>query len=366
MVPTRTGHPYWMYDELSAAPTALEHTLAPDTDEAAHRDQIAGRLAGARQVYVTGCGTAFHAALVGAAFLAHMTHGHTRARAIEAFELTHYEEPAPGAEDAVIALSHSGMPTETNAALARARAGGAYCLTVTGNPQSPAAQAADAVLVEGYAEVRSFAYTISYSLMLGLLADLAVRVGVAAGSEAALAGEVRQLPAHHRVALGLESSIRELADRLRGHDRWIFAGAGGNYATALEASLKMQETNYTAAMGMQMEEVLHGPVAALSEAVLVAIAPPGAGRTRALDVLRAARTLGGATVALGQVDDAELAAVADTFLPLPVCSEALSPAPYHVPLHLLSYWLAMARGTNPDLMRREDPRFLQARQGYTL
>jgi glutamine---fructose-6-phosphate transaminase (isomerizing) len=366
MIPTRAGHPFWMYEELQATPAALDRALAPDVAEAAQRDAVAARLASAERICVTGCGTAFHAALVGAALLGDLAGGRVQARGIQAFELTHYERPGLGPTDALIALSHSGQPTATRAALERARAAGSYCVAITGNPQSPAAQAADAVLNEGYSEVKSFAYTISYSLMLGVLADLAQRVGTALGTATLAAAEVEALARHHREAVKLEAPVRALAERLRARERWIFAGAGGNYATALEAGLKMQETNYTASTGMYMEEVLHGPVAALGDAVLVAIAPPGPGRTRALDLLRAARTLGGATVALGAADDLDLPALADTFLPLPACPESLSPAPYHVPLHLLSYWLAVAKGRNPDLMRREELRYLQARQGYTL
>jgi glucosamine--fructose-6-phosphate aminotransferase (isomerizing) len=128
----------------------------------------------------------------------------------------------------------------------------------------------------------------------------------------------------------------------------------------------MQETNYTASFGMETEEVLHGPVAALGDAALVVIAPPGPARARALDLLRAARILETETVALGEAGDAELEATCGTFLALPTCTEALSPAPYHVPLHLLSYWMAVVKGSNPDLMRREEPAYLQARQSYTL
>jgi len=208
------------------------------------------------------------------------------------------------------------------------------------------------------------AYTISYSLMLAVLADTAA--AAAPDGSGAVRDQVAALPGQHRAALALDGQIADLAARLRGAERWIFAGAGGNLATALEAALKMQETNYTASFGMQMEEVLHGPVAMLGDAVLVAIAPPGAGRARALDLLRAARLLGSETVALGEEGDEELAAAAGAFLPLPRCPEALTPAPYHAPLHLLSYRLALAKGRNPDLMRREEPRYLEARRAYTL
>ena len=370
MVPTRTGHPFWMYDEMTAAPDALARLLSPDPAEREHRAALGARIANARRVYLTGCGTAYHAALAGASFLGDFTDGRVDARAVQAFELAQYQRTTPGSDDMLIVLSHSGQPAATNAALTRARSAGAFCLTITGNREGLAARNAQAVLDVGYSAVKSFAYTISYSLMLAALADLAV-CAVAAetgdeGTAVLLQSQVQGLTQAHREALALGTDVRALAERFADRNRWIFAGAGGNYATAKEASLKMQETNYTSSFGMEMEEVLHGPVAALGDSVLVVIAPPGAGRTRALDLLRTARILGGATVALGEDGDAELEGAADTYLPLPTCPEVLSPAPYHVPLHLLSYWLAVAKGTNPDLMRREDARYLEARRSYTL
>lgn len=370
MVPTRTHHPFLMHDEMLAAPDALEQVLAPDGGERELRDALAARLVAARRVIFTGCGTALHAALAGASFLRDFTGGSVDARAIQAFELAHYESAVPGPEDVLVVLSQSGKPAATNAALARARGAGAYCVTITGDRESLAARNAQLVLDSGVAGVQSLAYTISYSLMLGVLADVAARaVAVQAGDESAamlLRTQVRGLARLHREALALEPQVRALAEQLTGRSRFIFAGAGGNYATAHEASLKMQETNYSASFGMEMEEVLHGPVATLGDAVLVVIAPPGAGRTRALDLLRAAGILETETVALGETGDAELESAAGTFLALPVCPEALSLAPYHVPLHLLSYWLAVVKGRVPDLMRREDARYLEARRSYTL
>src|SRR5262249_29878875 len=145
------------------------------------------------------------------------------------------------AGDVLVALSHSGQPTATNAALAAAREAGAYRLTITGNPGSPAATSADAVLDVGYGEVKSFAYTISYSLMLAELASLAAQVAAAASQESAYVAheaQVRVLPQMHRDALALSDDVQALATCLREHRRWIFAGAGGNYATALEVALK--------------------------------------------------------------------------------------------------------------------------------
>ncbi len=370
MIPTRPAHPFWMYEEMMATPAALTRVLNPDDTEREQRAAVGARLAAARRVYVTGCGTAYHAALAGAAFLRDFTNGQVDARAVQAFELAHYERPGVGPEDVLLVLSQSGKPTATNDALARARANGAHCVTITGDRESLAARNAQIVLDTTLAETHSFTYTISYSLMLGLLADLAQRTLAAlagdVGAAVLLEAQVRGLAQQHQEALALDERIQALGERLAGRSRFIVAGAGANYATALEASLKMQESNYSATFGMEIEEVLHGPVAALGDAVLIVIAPPGAGRTRAFDVLRAARILGSETVALGEADDGELEQAVDSFLPLPSCPEALSPAPYHVPLHLLSYWLAVAKGCNPDLMRREEPKYLDARRSYTL
>ncbi len=370
MVPTRTGHPFWMYDEMTAAPGALARLLRPDAAEREHRAALGARIANARRVYLTGCGTAYHAALAGASFLGDFTDGRVDARAVQAFELAHYQRTTPGPDDVLIVLSHSGQPSATNAALARARSAGAFCATITGNRESLAARNAQAVLDIGYGEVKSFAYTISYSLMLAVLADLAVcAVAAGTGDEGAavlLQSQVQGLAEAHRSMVDAQGNVQRLASELAARERWIFAGAGGNYATAKEASLKMQETNYTSSFGMEMEEVLHGPIAALGDSVLVVIAPPGAGRTRALDLLRAAHILGTPVIAVCEDGDTELEDAAEYVLPVPTCPEALSPALYHVPLHHLSYWLAVEKGTNPDLMRREDARYLEARRSYTL
>src|SRR5713101_9990602 len=75
MVPSRSHHPFWMYEELVRAPDAVAQVLAPDEIERAHRDAIVARLIAARRVFLTGCGTALHAALAGAALLRDLTDG---------------------------------------------------------------------------------------------------------------------------------------------------------------------------------------------------------------------------------------------------------------------------------------------------
>jgi glucosamine--fructose-6-phosphate aminotransferase (isomerizing) len=144
--------------------------------------------------------------------------------------------------------------------------------------------------------------------------------------------------------------------------RFWFVGGGPNAATAREGALKLSETAWLPAVAFEPESFLHGPSAALeAEDALVLIAPPGPARARALDVARAARAIGAEVLVLAREDDREAAAVAGETIALPEVDEALSPILAVVPLQLLAYHVAVARGRNPDLLRADDPAHARAR-----
>ncbi|HEY7357052.1 MAG TPA: SIS domain-containing protein [Ktedonobacterales bacterium] len=364
-IPVRPGHPYCMYEEILAQPDAVERVLAADQQQ---RDELAQLLAGKTRLFLTGCGTALHAALAGEYLLRWLTDGRRGTRAFQAFELVDYG-PSMDSNTALIALSHSGTATATIRALEQGKREGAFCLTITAYPESPAAAAADAILLTGYPQQQSAVYTVSYTLMVALLADLARRIARHLPGEhptqAARVDEVERLPAMLREALGLEEQMKALAARYQDRQRFFFLGGGPHLVTAQEAALKMMEANYTASTGIQIEEFIHGPISSLdARDVAVVIAPPGASHSRALDILKAAQIIGAETIALAEADDAEIRANATHILPLPHCAEALGMLPAIVPLQLFTYYVALAHGLNPDLIHRHDERYAAARRGY--
>ncbi len=368
-IPIRPGHPYHMHDEIRAQPDATAQLLAADHHQ---RDDLATILAGKTRLFLTGCGTALHAAQAGEYLLRWLTNGQRGTRAFQAFELTEYG-PSMDSNTALIALSHSGTATATIRALEHGKRDGAFGLTITAFPESPAAAAANTVLLTGYPQQQSPVYTVSYTLMVALLADLGLRIGrLATGgngasqtaSEAA-ASEIARLPNLLRGALALEDQMQRLAQRYQDRQRFWFLGGGPNLVTAYEAALKMMEANYTASTGMQIEEFIHGPISSLdAQDVAVVIAPPGPSHSRALDILKAARIIGAETIALAQADDQEISDAATHLIPLPPCPEPLSILPAIVPLQLLTYHLSLARGLNPDTIHRHDERYAAARRGY--
>jgi glucosamine--fructose-6-phosphate aminotransferase (isomerizing) len=203
----------------------------------------------------------------------------------------------------------------------------------------------------------SGAHTVGYTAALAVLVLLAAETGGAEAARRALGA----LPDQLALLLGQES-WDALGARLAARRQFWFIGGGPNAATAREGALKLSETAWLPAVAYDPESFLHGPAAALEPGdAVVLVAPPGPGRARALDAARAARAIGAEVLVLAREDDAEAAALAGETIALPEVDEAISPIPAVVPLQLLAYHVAVARGRNPDLLRGDDPAHARAR-----
>ncbi|MHB8733353.1 MAG: SIS domain-containing protein, partial [bacterium] len=147
---------------------------------------------------------------------------------------------------------------------------------------------------------------------------------------------------------------------------WLVGGGPGAIA-AIEGALKIKETSYATAEGMSAEAMLHGPFqSAEPEDLFLLIAQAGPAQRRVADVAAAAREIG---ARLAVVDDGTAAIPAEALAArwsVPAVPEPFTALTCAVPLQLFSYHLALARGTNPDSFRLDDPRFLRAYRRVTL
>jgi glucosamine--fructose-6-phosphate aminotransferase (isomerizing) len=227
----------------------------------------------------------------------------------------------PPDADLLVAVSHEGGTPLTLEA-ARAFAGPKWL--VTGRAESPLAQVCDEVVVATPAVEESYCHTASYTATVATLA--------------ALRGEdVSWLPA--AVAEVLAGERLPVSD----HEHWLVAGAGRDWPTAQEAALKLREGVFVAAEAHLLEELLHGHLAAIDETVrCFVLAGDGRAGERSAEAAAALRELG--------------------------CDVTLLPTRHPVvdivPFQLLTLDLAERRGTEPDLIRREDPRWQRARDAY--
>ncbi len=365
-IPTadRTAHPFHTYDMIHEIPAAFRETMRRLDGPAA---DAAALLADRSFLVLTGCGTASYAARLAAHFASSPSE-RIRSAEVDAFELSSYG-PRVDRTTGVVGISHSGITKTTVDALRGARAKGARTIGVTHFSGRPLADVSDALLVAGNGPDLSRCHTKCYvaGALAAALVALEWRVVVGHESRSAVASIRERLD---RLPSLLEQTLRSAerpaealaAELLPRRSVGVF-GAGPNLATALEAALKVRESSFLPAQGMETEDFLHGSWQPLDrDSVVFAVATEGQARARALDLLRAARTVGAYVVAVTTEGDREAAELADAVLPVPPADELVSPFLAILPLYLYAYFSSVKRENNPDLLRYPDPAYWRARQ----
>lgn len=364
-VAERTVHPFLTHDMIHEIPDAVRETLRRNAEPAA---RAAEAMADRRFLYFTGCGTAFYSAMLGQRLSAAEGHRGIRSEAVPALELSGY----PGGLDrdcGVVGVSHSGITKATVDALQSARDRGAHTVGVTHFAGRPISAAADTTVVVGNGPDRSRCHTKCY--LTGALGSAMVGMewAVAAGGSLrksiedrmAAMGELPSLQA--QVLRDVEKTCEELAAAHLGRRNTFIAGSGPNEANALETALKLKETSFIAAEGMETEQFIHGPTQVLDpDGLVLVLAPKGPAHARSLDLIRAARTIGAHVIAVAAEGDGEVGAHSEETITVPEVDEFLSPFLNIIPLYLYAYYASVKRGHNPDVLRYLEPGYWTARQ----
>ncbi len=364
LAPERTSHPFLTHDMIHAIPSATRATLrnaqAPATE--------AGRMMADRDfLYFTGCGTAFFSSMLAERLAAAFGVSRVRTQAVPALELSAYTSRVD-ARCGVVGVSHSGITKATVDALRASRGHGAKTVGITHFADRPIAAVSDATILAGDGPDRSRCHTKCY--VTGALAAALVGLEwtVAAGSssrdavDATMASMV-ELPSLQETTLRtVENVCSDAAATHLSRTATFILGSGPNESTAQEVALKLKETSFIAAEGMETEQFIHGSWQALNEDCLViVIALAGPGHERALDILRAGRTVGSHTVAIATEGDREVEQASELTISIPPVAESLSPFLAVIPLYLYAYHSSVKRGHNPDVLRYLEPRYWAAR-----
>lgn len=241
----------------------------------------------------------------------------------------------------LVAVSQSGISPDLVEPLARGRAAGATTLAVTNAPDSPLANAAEYHIGVLAGPERAVAATKTYTAQLLSLFLLFEMLRGESGVDA------EGLPREARSLLGPSDEIASVAARYRFAEQLIVTSRGYNYATALEAALKLTETSYLVAHGFSAADLLHGPMAMIGRGFpVIAIAPKGPGGVALRPVLEQLQSLGADTMVLG---DPEAVALGTVGLSLPVqVPEFLTPMLFVLPMQQLAWHMACERGADPD------------------
>jgi len=358
----RAGHPYHMFNAIQGQPQAMAEMLAKHVGQV---PKVAAAIKEKRRVYLVGIGTSWHAALVAEHWFRRLAPSSLEVQAWHSFEFHSYP-PNVGPNDAVLIISHKGTKTYSFLALEQAKAAGAYTISITSNQPGQRIQVADDVLNTVDAEV-SAAFTISYTSALMVLGMLASALGEGDGDGARPKAGLAMVPDVAARVLEGRESIQKAAERFQDRTRFVCAAAGPNTANAYEVSLKIKETSRSDGEGFHVEQLLHGPFCAVDEHCLVTlVAPPGPAYQRAVDVARASAAVEAPVWALVEEGDSLLAAEATSVFQMPAVEELWSPLVYVIPLQLFTYYLALARGTQPDLFQQDNAKQAAAKTHYDL
>ncbi|MGH9711963.1 MAG: SIS domain-containing protein [Candidatus Acidiferrales bacterium] len=360
MAERRNAHPYYLYEAIQAQPALIEKMLA----RRAAIERAADAIAQKERITFVGIGTSLHAAQIAESWMREFTAGRFLVHCEQSFELVHHPI-ALTQRDAVVVITHTGTTTWSIEALRAARAAGALTIAITGEMSGEGVRGADFQLETSEQEI-SFAYTKSYTTALLAIALLILRVAERRKLLASpvLRGALERVPNLMRQALTLEPQVREFAKRAAPLARmWIF-GSGAGWATAREAALKIKESCYLAAEGFETEEILHGPFSEVdSRGSLVGLLSGKPSDDRARQILHAGGELKMLRAAI-VTPSANHDVSAEQVFVVPEAGEWLAAFVHLIPLQLLTYFIALERGTNPDTGRQEQPAHAAASRHY--
>ena len=257
--------------------------------------------------------------------------------------LTLYRARLPLEGALAVGISQSGAAADVGEVLTAAKEGGAVTVAVTNEPESPLAGVADHVLLTQAGKERAIPATKTYTSQL---AALALLVATLARQETVLDG-LREVPRVLGRTLEDEQEYAGLAPILD-HDGLSVLGRGYNYATALEAALKLKETALLPGEAWSGAEYLHGPVAVAGKAPALIFAPEDATAPSMGPIIERLSAAGSAVVVGSKGSPLLDRATASVGLPLEGLPECLSPIPLVIPAQVAACHLAIRRGLDPD------------------
>ncbi len=304
-------------------------------------------------VYVTGSGTSYHAGL--ASQYALSTLANLTVSTIPASEFQHWIPSNILRKTLLIAISQSGESTDVLNACKAALDRGIELLAITNTPGSTLAKLATYAIFPRSGKEIAVPATKSY--ITQLMAIFLLSLEIAANKRQPpyikkLRDELYNIPKLVETILKFSmEKIRKTAEKYRDKNPIFILGSGPNYATALEAALKLKETCMVFAEGFAAREFLHGPIRLVDEKTLMILLSPADEVDNYVNLSRSFKGFNAYVLSILEENEASkpLIEVSDNFFPVPAVSfKVFSPILFIVPIQLFTYYIAVLKGLNPD------------------
>ena len=349
---------HFMQKEIFEQPTVVAQTLHSYVRQLERKvalPQIDFDLSAINRVTIVACGTSYYAGMVAKYWFEQFARLPVDIDVASEFR---YREPVLEPGGLALFISQSGETADTLAALRHCKAEGQTIAVVVNVPTSSMASEADLLLPThagpeiGVASTKAF--TCQLAVLAALAAHLAVRRGrMSASEEAEVVDHLIEAPAALNAALAHDEEIAAMAHLIAPARDVLYLGRGQDYPLALEGALKLKEISYIHAEGYASGEMKHGPIALIDETVpVVVLAPSGPLFEKTVSNMQEVRARGGRIVLISDAEGlAEAGEGCLATIEMPKVHPLIAPLVYAVPVQLLAYHTACAKGTDVDQPR---------------
>jgi len=312
------------------------------------------RINQAERIIITACGTSYHSGLLAEYLIEELARVQVEVEYASEFR---YRNPIISEKDVVVAISQSGETADTLAAIEIAKERQALIYGICNVIGSSIARVSHAGSYTHAGPEIGVASTKAFSTQVVILTLLALQLAEHKGSVSTsyirrVLFELENLPAKVEQTLKLDAQIKELAGLFKDATNFLYLGRGYNFPVALEGALKLKEISYIHAEGYPAAEMKHGPIALIDEHMpVVFLATNESAHDKIVSNIQEVKARKGRVIAIVTEGDEEIKRMADHVIEIPATEEILSPLLTVVPLQLLSYHIAVLRGTNVDQPR---------------
>ena len=349
---------HFMQKEIFEQPTVVAQTLRsylrPLEQEVA-LPQMDFDISGIDRITIVACGTSYYAGMVAKYWFEQFARVPVDIDFASEFR---YREPVLAPGGLALFISQSGETADTLAALRHCKAEGQTIAVVVNVPTSSMAREADLLLPTHAGPEIGVASTKAFTCQLAVLAALAAHFAVKKGrlsreEEAGIVRHLLEAPACLNAALDHDEEIAAMAHLIAPARDVLYLGRGPDFPLALEGALKLKEISYIHAEGYAAGEMKHGPIALIDEAVpVIVLAPSGPLFEKTVSNMQEVRARGGKIVLISDAKGlAEAGEGCLATIEMPRVHPLIAPLVYAVPVQLLAYHVAVAKGTDVDQPR---------------
>ena len=362
---SKGGFDHFMLKEIYEQPNCLRDAMSgrlianaehPENNRivlSALRD-YRDRLVNARNIIILGCGTSWHAGLIGKQLIESMCRKRVSVEYASEFR---YNNPVVDKDDVVIAISQSGETADTLAAIQLAKQHGALIFGIVNAVGSSIARETDTGIYLHVGPEIGVASTKAFTGQVAMLTLFALALGHETGTLSdseyhKIIGELALIPTKMEKELEVTEKIANLAKMFTYAHNFLYLGRGFNYPVALEGALKLKEISYIHAEGYPAAEMNHGPIALVDQDMpIVFIATHHKLYEKIISNMQEVKSRKGRILAIVTEGDEHVREIADNVIEIPKTENCLVPLLSVVPLQILAYYVAVDKGLNVDMPR---------------